>query len=63
MNLPTLIAAADGVHAVDVATLARIDASTARPRPLNDGQKAFDRDSFFQTHDAYDIAEASTSSA
>ena len=62
MNLPTLIAAADGVHAVDIATLARIDASTARPRPLNDGQKAFDRDSFFQTHDAYDIAEASTSS-
>ena len=63
MNLPTLIAAADGVHAVDIATLARIDASTARPRPLNDGQKAFDRDSFFQTHDAYDIAEASTSSS
>ena len=66
MDLVTLLAAADGVHARDASTLARVDASTA-PRARREDVDAsaiepppVSRSMFFQTHDAYEVATTST---
>ena len=69
MDLVTLLAAADGVHARDASTLARVDASTA-PRARGARREDVDasaiepppvsRSMFFQTHDAYEVATTST---
>ena len=69
MDLVTLLAAADGVHARDASTLARVDAFTA-PRARGARRENVDasaiepppvsRSMFFQTHDAYEVATTST---
>ncbi len=69
MDLVTLLAAADGVHARAASTLARVDAFTA-PRARGARRENVDasaiepppvsRSMFFQTHDAYEVATTST---
>ena len=73
MDLVTLVAAADGVHARDASTLARVDASTA-PRARVSREQGVDassvdepppvsRSTFFQSHDAYEVATTSAARA
>ena len=61
-DLETLIAATNGIHAVDPSRLVRLDATTARRLTRANATRRCDTDAsrvcFFSTHEAYEITHA-----